>query len=291
MSARLLSEKGYAPPAYPFRSRSWLNPQPSEKVPFTFGRNLFSGASYRLQSQQSEPSLEVKDHSPTMKCPHCSIMFHDVWNIIPIPVSGTGSGPSGLKATVCPNCKEPIVRLGVIQTLNKDGNFTFHMSDTESFLAYPKFPQRSPIGDVVPTSFKADYLEACNVLAISAKASAALSRRVLQGVLSENGYTGRDLAKQIESVLNESDPRRALPAGVRETVDAIRNFGNFAAHPVQDKSGLQGIIEVEEHEAEWCLEIIEALFDHYYVRPVESAKRTAALNKKLADAGKPPAKS
>ena len=229
-----------------------------------------------------------------MKCPHCSIMFHDVWNTSPIPVSEAGSGLWGVEASLCPNCREPIVRLGVIKSFGKDGagkTVSFHLSDTESFLAYPKFPQRSPVGDVVPTSFKADYLEACNVLPISAKASAALSRRVLQGVLSENGYTGRDLAKQIESVLNESDPRRALPAGVRETVDAIRNFGNFAAHPVQDKSGLQGVIEVEEHEAEWCLEIIEALFDHYYVRPAESAKRTEALNKKLADAGKPPVKS
>ena len=27
-------KKGYAPPAYPFRSRSWLNHRPSEKVPF-----------------------------------------------------------------------------------------------------------------------------------------------------------------------------------------------------------------------------------------------------------------
>ena len=29
-----LDKKRYAPPAYRFRSRSWLNPQPSEKVPF-----------------------------------------------------------------------------------------------------------------------------------------------------------------------------------------------------------------------------------------------------------------
>ena len=32
-----MRQKGYAPPAYPFRSRSWLNPQPSEKIPFEVG--------------------------------------------------------------------------------------------------------------------------------------------------------------------------------------------------------------------------------------------------------------
>ena len=218
-------------------------------------------------------------------------MFHVVWRTDPIPLPDLTSGLWGFSATMCPNCKQPIVRLGSIHTYYSGGGVLYGMTDQDSFLAHPKFPRRSPVSKTVPISFREDYLEACNVLAISAKASAALSRRVLESVLSENGYTGRDLAKQIEGVLNESDPLKALPASVRETVDAIRNFGNFAAHPVQDKSRLQGVIEVEEHEAEWCLEIIEALFDHYYVRPAETAMRMEALNRKLADAGKPPAKS
>ena len=135
----------------------------------------------------------------------------------------------------------------------------------------------------------ADYREACDVLAISPKASAAMSRRVLQSILNAQGYTGRDLAAQIDRLLKETEPDKVLPVYVRQTIDAIRNFGNFSAHPVNDVTTLQ-IIDVEPQEAEWCLEIVERLFDHFYVSPAVDAKRLSDLNEKLAQAGKPPAK-
>jgi hypothetical protein len=73
------------------------------------------------------------------------------------------------------------------------------------------------------------------------------------------------------------------------TVDGIRNFGNFSAHPISDVTSLQ-IIDVEPEEAEWCLEILEGLFDHFYVGPAAAAKKKAALDAKLAAAGKPASK-
>lgn len=50
------------------------------------------------------------------------------------------------------------------------------------------------------------------------------------------------------------------------------------------------MIDVEPHEAEWCLEIIEELFDHFYVGPAVTKAKKAALDAKLAAAGKPPSK-
>jgi hypothetical protein len=147
--------------------------------------------------------------------------------------------------------------------------------------------QRAPAE--VPAEIMADYTEANQVLSISAKASAALSRRCLQSILSSQGYTGRDLVKQIESVLSETDTTRSLPRSIRENIDAIRNFGNFSAHPITDKTTLQ-VVDVEPGEAEWCLQILLDLFDFYYVAPAESAKRRAALAAKLAGAAKPPMK-
>ena len=108
-------------------------------------------------------------------------------------------------------------------------------------------------------------------------------------ILRGEGYTQRDLAQQIDALLDEQDPRKAIPTTLHQTVDAIRNFGNFSAHPVTDQTTLQ-IIDVDPGEAEWCLEILEDMFDHYYVRPAQAAARKAALNKKLAAAGKPLAK-
>jgi len=43
-------------------------------------------------------------------------------------------------------------------------------------------------------------------------------------------------------------------------------------------------------EAEWCLNVIEGLFDFYFVQPEIMAKKRIALDKKLADTGKPPMK-
>ena len=47
------------------------------------------------------------------------------------------------------------------------------------------------------------------------------------------------------------------------------------------------IVDVAPGEAEWNLDVLESLFDFYFVQPAISAKRKAELNKKLKDAGKP----
>jgi hypothetical protein len=134
-----------------------------------------------------------------------------------------------------------------------------------------------------------DYEEACRALPISKKASAALSRRCLQAVLRDQGYNQANLAQQIDALLKESNPAKSIPTGLRTTVDAIRNFGNFSAHPVSDQTSLQ-VIDVEPQEAEWCLEILETAFDHYYVQPARAAALKKALDAKLTAAGKPKSK-
>jgi Domain of unknown function (DUF4145) len=142
----------------------------------------------------------------------------------------------------------------------------------------------------VPKEIAEDYVEACLVLPMSAKASAALSRRCLQNILHQQGYKARDLAAEIDLLLNEQDSRKAIPQALRTTIDAIRGFGNFSAHPIDDKTSLQ-IIDVEAEEAEWCLEILEGCFEHFYVRPAIAAAKKAALDAKLAAVGKPPSKA
>jgi hypothetical protein len=90
-------------------------------------------------------------------------------------------------------------------------------------------------------------------------------------------------------LLNEADRAKAIPLKLRQTIDGIRHFGNFSAHPIDDKTTLQ-IIDVEPEEAEWCLEIIEESFEHFYVGPAIAKAKKAALDAKLAAAGKPPSK-
>ena len=81
-----------------------------------------------------------------------------------------------------------------------------------------------------------------------------------------------------------------LPSSLADNVDAVRQVGNFAAHPIKSTSSGE-IVEVEENEAEWLLDVLEGLFDFYYVAPARAASKRDALNQKLADAGKPQLKA
>jgi hypothetical protein len=52
---------------------------------------------------------------------------------------------------------------------------------------YPIRAKRGPVPTDVPNQIAQDYIEACNVLPIGAKASAALARRCLQNTLHAGG--------------------------------------------------------------------------------------------------------
>ena len=124
-------------------------------------------------------------------------------------------------------------------------------------------------------------------MADSEKASAALSRRCLQYLLREKaGIKKDDLAKEIQQVLDS----KQLPTHLADDLDAIRNIGNFAAHPLK-ATNTGEIVDVEPQEAEWLLTVLEGLFDFYFVQPARAKARREGLNIKLQTLGKPPMKT
>ena len=44
---------------------------------------------------------------------------------------------------------------------------------------------------------------------------------------------------------------------------------------------------MEPGEAEWTIDVLEELFDFYFVRPAQRQKKREALDQKLKEAGKP----
>lgn len=163
----------------------------------------------------------------------------------------------------------------------------FHFAGVrKQFLGYPRAPSRPAPPPEVPKEFADDYVEAALVLSDSPKASAALSRRCLQHILREKtGVKHSDLAKEIDQVIASN----LLPSHLAEAIDAIRNIGNFAAHPIKSTASGE-VVAVEPGEAEWNLDVLEGLFDFYFVQPELLKKRRADLNAKLASVGKPPVK-
>jgi hypothetical protein len=230
-----------------------------------------------------------------MKCPYCGVHFHDNWSVHDFYrvtdrlIKLSDDDPQKRYYTWqyrSAECSGPDCGGIIIQIHTEWRNGPERSKWTQ---VVPRGANRGPVPKQVPELIAQDYIEACNVLPISAKASAALSRRCLQRILRSHGYRAKDLAIEIDLLLKETNPLKALPIGLRQTIDAIRNFGNFAAHPNENKATLE-IIDVEPEEAEWCLEVIEELFEHFYVGPAVAAAKKEALNAKLAAGGKPPAK-
>ena len=210
-----------------------------------------------------------------MKCPHCLNGIHSHKNTIKLGIDKEGTWMA--KVENCPECKKLIIE----HVLIVDGYIK------KTILTHPKGVSRTPVSKDVPDQFADDYKEACLVFSDSAKASAALSRRCLQNILRDKaGVKPGNLADEIQQTLDS----KQLPSWLAESLDAIRNIGNFAAHPMKSTHSGE-ILEVEPGEAEWNLDVLEGLFDFYFVQPAILKKKQDDLNKKLKDAGKPPMKS
>lgn len=229
------------------------------------------------------------------KCPHCSekLRFEPAQFVLKQGQASLGQLDSRegvceihgareiikARAAACPSCGKPIVSIVPTEEM---------FAGEEGYLAYPQGSVR-PIPQEVLSEDKIvaeDYQQASLVSSLSPKASAALSRRCLQTILIKkaNADPNAKLGPQIDGVLRSG----SLPGYISKNLDAIRNFGNFGAHPMFTAVG--EIVQVEPNEAEWTLDIIDDLFDFYYVKPAQAAARRAALDAKLKQAGKPPMK-
>lgn len=216
-----------------------------------------------------------------MKCPHCQVEIHagfsQDWVRDGVRIGSEGGSITtwATHSMECPACKKAIIHLQ-----------KFVGSTPQSaVLVHPRSAGRPKAAPEVPQELADDFNEAASVLSDSPKASAALSRRCVQQILRLQGFNHHDLAKAIDAVLAS----KALPTALAANLDAVRNIGNFAAHPIKDTNS-GAIVAVEPEEAEWNLDVLEGLFDFYYVSPARDAARIAALNAKLAAAGKPPIK-
>jgi len=221
-----------------------------------------------------------------MKCPHCQTNFHDSPRSHDI-----GYDPDGLwylEVCECAACHKLVLTLvsREAQKFAGIGGGYLPGREVSRNLVRPKSANRPSPPKEVPEEFAADFREACLVISDSPKSSAALSRRCLQHILREKaGVKKADLAKEIEEVISSGK----LPSHLSEAIDGIRNIGNFAAHPMKTTATGE-ILPVEPGEAEWTLDVLEGLFDFYFVQPALLAVRRAALTAKLASAGKPPIK-
>ena len=228
-----------------------------------------------------------------LKCPHpgCGIKVSlpciGESEVMPINEEGVQNVGQQVTWGHCPNCRQLIVLLLVGETDDDEfGGNTHFVRGYRARIIEPSTSSRLATSGDIPTRYRKDFNEAAAVLSTSAKASAAISRRVLQDVLHDHyGIKKGDLSHEIQEFL----ALPGLPTHLSEAVDAIRHVGNFAAHPLKSTQTGQ-VQEVEPGEAEWLLDVLEAVFDFAFVQPAVLSRRKAQLNQRLVEVGKKPMK-
>ena len=195
-----------------------------------------------------------------MKCPHCLESFHDFYEVI--PVGNDADGNWGVVSRKCPSC-ERVVLVLVNGKIGSIGGRSMLESVKGERLIYPRTTSRVPLPKEVPEEFAEIYREACIVLSDSPKASAALSRRCLQHLLREKAHIKQsNLTNEIQEVIDSG----SLPPYIVEAIDAVRKIGNYTARPIKSERTGE-IVDVEPGEADWNLDVLEALFNYYFVQP------------------------
>jgi hypothetical protein len=219
-----------------------------------------------------------------MRCPTCKREFHPQPDHLKTYwTDNHADSDAAVKFTIqqCPSCAETIVIRATGSGYDTGGTAVLTQI-RESRIIYPEENAFS-VAPEVPVDFAAEFQEANAALDYSAKASAALSRRMLQKVLRETlGIIRRDLSQEIDEFIESSK----APTYLTDAIDAVRQIGNFASHPIKFTNTGE-IVDVEPGEAEWTLEVVASLFDFVFVQPAKLEQRRNALNAKLAEMGKP----
>jgi len=153
---------------------------------------------------------------------------------------------------------------------------------TQTWFVYPRRSAR-PIDPLVPQELKAEYLEAAELLEISPKMSAVLSRKLVFDLLERYaGIAEYTLKGGLDKFIEDT----AHPIRVRENLQHLREIGDFGAHTKKD--GVGQIIDVSREDAEWTLDLLDRLFDYFVIEPERDKKLRAAWDKNLQEAGRKP---
>ena len=178
-----------------------------------------------------------------------------------------------------PKCKELSLSIN-LRTWNQVATNYWTQSSGAPLRNWKLLPDSSakPQPDFIPEPLRNDYYEACAIRDLSPKASATLSRRCLQGMIRDFcGIAKGTLDKEINA-LRLAVGDNSAPRGVTEesidAIDAVRTVGNIGAHMEKD---INMIVDVDPGEAQVLIELIESLFDEWYVARNRRQQKFAAV--------------
>lgn len=163
--------------------------------------------------------------------------------------------------SLCPSCNKHSISIkGIGSDVNE---LSLNVVPTSLAKQYP---------DYIPQSIRNDYKEACMIVKLSPKASATLSRRCLQGMIRDYWQINnkKSLYDEIEAINEKVDPQ------VKKVLNSVRQIGNIGAHMEKD---INLIIDIDPHEAERLIKLIEYLIEQWYIKRHETNELLSSIVK------------
>ncbi|NHM08332.1 DUF4145 domain-containing protein [Flavobacterium sp. CYK-4] len=212
------------------------------------------------------------------KCPYCNTYstikddnFHQSVTYLTIENASKDKSLYN-EFIVCPNpdCNKYTLTAYIFDTKYTYTGNRYEYVDGKLLKEWNLIPnsQAQVFPDYIPKPLITDYEEACSIKELSPKASATLSRRCLQGMIRDFWKISKPrLVDEINAIEDKVDPL------TWKSIDAIRKIGNIGAHMEKD---INLIIDVDPNEAQMLIELIELLFNEWYINRFEREER---LNK------------
>lgn len=190
----------------------------------------------------------TKDETQIVECGFCGVKVlgkvHGDYGFY----VGDMDMPEQWRLVECTNCRRPNV-VGLEYYGAHGGR-----EEWGDWRVYP--PRGRVFGPEVPALIRDSFEEASNDMRIGSHMSTALMcRRTLEVLAVEHGATKGDLAKKLETLLQDG----VIDKTLYDWADALRLAGNDAAHQADPNYG------ITKEDAEDLLSFTEAIIDFVYI--------------------------
>lgn len=201
-----------------------------------------------------------------MICPNCSTGVKIKWfeETIPVEVEERFIDKGYvIQRGFCPECNQLIIflRYGHCKQVNYDEFWVDTV--TNEYLISPQFSNRKTLSDTIPEKYVQLFQESEQVNNISPRASATLSRYLLQMLLHEELHIHK---RNLEDEIKELEGSSNIPTKLVTMLQVMRRVANFGAHPKKSTNSNE-IVEVEAGESAVMLDLLEEVFDYIFVKP------------------------
>lgn len=202
-----------------------------------------------------------------MKCPYCATTVHMNWSETALenihPEESYLKDGYAIQYGFCPECCNLVIQLQHGMSLGWDENGCWIDQIDEEQLIYPRYATARKLHEFIPHQYAELFRESEEVNNISPRASATLSRYLLQMLLHEELHIHK---RNLEEELKELEGMNNVPSKLVSMLQIMRKIANFGAHPKKSTNSNE-IVEVEEGESAIMLDLLEEVFDYIFVKP------------------------